>query len=122
MPAAAPITVPVEISPAGSNGGTRVFRLLHRVAVDRLMLGGDLGVDPEWLTGPLVISFHLPGDDAPVTCSARAREVVVDAETETEHAERRALDLSNLPAEAAQRIDALRRRASHHSLIPRGFP
>jgi hypothetical protein len=105
MPAAAPITVPVEISPAGSSGGVRVFRLIHRVAVDRLTLGGDLGLQPEWLAGPLVVSFHLPGDPAPVRCNARASEVVIDAETETEHAERRALDLSGLPADAAQRIE-----------------
>ena len=105
MPAAAPINVPVEISPAGSSSGTRVFRLIRRVAVDRLILGVDLGVDPEWLAGPLVLSFHLPGDPAAIRCNAHAREIVVDAESETEHAERRALDLSNLPSDAAERIE-----------------
>ena len=105
MPAAAPINVPCEISPAGSGGGVRVFRLIQRVAVDRLMLAGDLGADPEWLAGPLVLSFHLPGDPAPIHCNARASEIVVDAETESERAERRALDLSNLPSDAAQRIE-----------------
>jgi hypothetical protein len=41
----------------------------------------------------------------PVACGARAAEVIVDEDTEHERAERRALILEGLPAEAASRIE-----------------
>ena len=107
MPALAPVTIPIEISPAGAPGGdkARVFRLARGVAVDRVLLGAGLPDEPAWLAGPLRLLFHLPGDAVPVACGATAAEVVIGRETEHERAERRALVLDGLPAEAALRIE-----------------
>jgi len=102
----APIHVPIELSAAGSDESSpRVWRLADRIGTDQLLLGGDVGEDPEWLAGPLRLRFHLPGDPVAVTCHATCAEVVLDRDTDHERAERRALVFDDLPAEAAARLE-----------------
>jgi len=99
--------VPIEISPRGRTAGdkVRLFRLGRGIAVDHVDLDAGLPEEPAWLLGPLELRFHLPGDPQPIACEARAVEVVVDADTEAERAERRALSFVALPSEVALRIE-----------------
>ena len=90
--------VPVEIS--RRDGRTRWFRLTTEVSVDAVRFAH---IVPESLDGPLAIAFHLPGDAVAVRCSGRAVEEVV-GEGEDEHAERRAIVLSDLDEAARGRI------------------
>jgi hypothetical protein len=102
----APIHMPIELSAAGSDETSpRVWRLAHLVGLEQVVLGGDVGDEPEWLAGPLRLRFHLPGDPLPITTHATAHEVVVDRDTDHERAERRALFFDDLPAEAASRLE-----------------
>jgi hypothetical protein len=107
MPDLAPIPVPVVFSAAGASvpEAARMFRLARGVAIDRILLGTGLPESPEWLAGPLRLSLHLPGEPMPLRCGATAAEVVVGRDTDGERAERRALLLSDLPPEAALRIE-----------------
>jgi len=108
VPVSAPIHVPVELAPAdgrGTKDAARIFRLLRSVAVDRLVLGHGLPDEPEWLTGPLHLQFHLPGDPLPVVCAARAAEMIVDIDSDEERAELRALMLEGVPSDAVTRIE-----------------
>ena len=104
MSPAAPINVPVELSPAGGVADDRVFRLARAISTERLLLAAGLPDEPAWLAGRLELLFHLPGDPTALRCGARAGEVVVDEATEREHAERRALLFADLAPEAAERI------------------
>ena len=78
----------------------RWFRLSTDVSVEEIRLAHAV---PEEVDGPLAIAFHVPGDGAPIRCGGRATELVVGA-GEDEHAERRALALSDLDEGARVRI------------------
>ena len=94
----APMHVPVEISRL--DGHTRWFRLTSDISAAALRFGHVL---PEELDGPLAVAFHLPGDALPIRCGGRAVEEIV-GEGEDEHAERRAITLSDLDDASRARI------------------
>jgi hypothetical protein len=101
----APCRIPIELRAAGGVH-PRVFRMARAISPVGLALLEGLPEEPDWLHGPMILRFVLPGGGETIECLARAREVVLGRDTPLERAALAALDLENVEPDAAKRIES----------------
>jgi hypothetical protein len=101
----APCRIPIEIRPS-SGDAPRVFRMAGAISPIGIALVDGLPDSPDWLHGPMILRFVLPGGGETIECAARAREIVLGRDTPLERASLAALDLADVPPDAAKRIES----------------